>query len=49
MEKMIYGEDLKCCGNCTYRTSLDMGNYMQESCNMKYADSSCMRCERLGI
>ena len=29
---MINLEDLKCCGNCSFRKSLDMGDNFSETC-----------------
>jgi len=28
----VLAEDLKCCGNCLYRQSIDMGNDFSEKC-----------------
>jgi hypothetical protein len=28
-------EDLKCCGNCSHRNTMDMGGYIAELCNFR--------------
>ena len=33
LEPEIQAEDLKCCGNCSWRGTMDMGTYFGESCN----------------
>ena len=38
-------DDLKCCGNCTHRTSIDMGSEHEESCKKNYNTPSYMKCD----
>ena len=38
-------DDLKCCGNCLHRSTLDMGNYSDETCNKDHNTSSWQYCK----
>lgn len=37
--------DLKCCGNCLHRISLDMGDYVEERCERRHQTSSYEYCD----
>ena len=39
-------ENLKCCGNCYFRHSLDMGDYHSEICKKKYHTESNCKCSK---
>jgi hypothetical protein len=41
---MIDEDDLKCCGNCSNRDAVDMGDYMSETCRNKKITQSCEIC-----
>lgn len=38
--------DLKCCGNCVYRTSTNMGDYFSEGCTEQYLLPSWKYCDK---
>jgi len=36
--------DLKCCGNCIHRATLDMGDYTEERCERRHQGLSSYQC-----
>lgn len=43
-------ENLKCCGNCKYNGTLDLGSVVrEENCRLgMHAEGSCFYCEQYG-
>lgn len=39
-------EDLKCCGNCRFRVSTNMGEYSEEMCALKENSESFQYCDK---
>lgn len=39
-------DDLKCCGNCSKRVSLDMGDYFEENCLINNTLESFKICDK---
>lgn len=39
-------DDLKCCGNCIYRISMDMGDYFRSGCSHGKITQSFERCDK---
>ena len=39
-------ENLKCCGNCLHRSTIDMGSYSDETCDKDNNLSSWQYCEK---
>jgi hypothetical protein len=38
-------KDLKCCGNCLRRITLDMGDYVEERCEKRHQTGSYEYCD----